>query len=302
MKFLLFADFHYYPGVFRAGSREHLHTMQQAALREGCDFIIHAGDFAHWPDRDRDLPTEYRNFSLPSYHVLGNHDADRNSLARTLEIYAMPSPYYYFDCKGYRMICCDSNYYLEDGQYVHFENKNNWRDGLSAHHIPPEQLRWLEAAIRTSPHPCVIISHASPERPGSMQNGPEVMALIAEANARRPGSVLMYINGHHHTDNLRIFENVCYFDVNSAFYYYLPNPHTCYGPELESAWRGIGQTITYTEPLYAVVELCGRRIDIRSTTSELLCGVTPEMTGHKAYSSCGREILPRMQSASFTLE
>ena len=45
MKFLLFSDLHYEPGLWDGGTWEDLHILQTHAEEESCDFIIHAGDF-----------------------------------------------------------------------------------------------------------------------------------------------------------------------------------------------------------------------------------------------------------------
>jgi len=49
MKFLMFADWHHAPGKFPGRSIEDLHLIQRRAEEEGCEFIIHAGDFCHGP-------------------------------------------------------------------------------------------------------------------------------------------------------------------------------------------------------------------------------------------------------------
>ena len=75
MKFLLFADFHYYPEVFLGCTMTDLQTIQAHAEAEGCDFIIHAGDFCHGPARFPEIVRAYNEFHIPSYHCIGNHDA-----------------------------------------------------------------------------------------------------------------------------------------------------------------------------------------------------------------------------------
>ena len=96
MKFLLFADLHYFPGVWYRGTWDYLKEMQACAEREGCDFIIHAGDFCHGPSQEHtaDFVKAYNDFHIPSYHCLGNHDADRTSYEETVCLYNMPNGYY----------------------------------------------------------------------------------------------------------------------------------------------------------------------------------------------------------------
>ena len=94
MKFLLFADFHYAPHKFLSGEFEELKEIQEAAERENCDFIIHAGDFCNAPKHYKEFVDAYNDFHIPSYHCIGNHEAGSNTFADTLEVYKMASPYY----------------------------------------------------------------------------------------------------------------------------------------------------------------------------------------------------------------
>ena len=301
MKFLLFADFHHYPHVFICGTHEHLHEMQRRAEAEGCDFIIHAGDYTHGPSEFPDIVKEYNDFHIPSYHILGNHDSDRTPLSETLQLYNMPAGYYYFDCKGYRIIVCDPNYYRDGEEFVHYELKNYFAHGPERDWMPPEQLAWLEKTVDEAPGRCILISHESFERANGVKNREEVQRILRDANAKTPGKVILCINGHHHTDFIRILDNICYFDVNSTCYHYLRKPHECYPPELVAEKRGVNQTLAYTDPLYAVVTVEGSSITIKGTTSSTYMGLTAADTGNDSYDGCGRCIDATCQSAHIEL-
>ena len=185
MKFLMFSDFHCYPGVFKAGTPEDLRMLQRRAVEESCAFLLHAGDLCHGPELVPELMAVCDNSPLPLYHCLGNHDTDSTSLARTLEYYHMPGGYYFFDEGGYRFIICDPNYYLLDGEYIHFDLGNYYAHNALRHHMPPEQLAWLEKTITASPWPCILVSHESFERETSgVQNYADVRRIINEANRR----------------------------------------------------------------------------------------------------------------------
>ncbi|MBR7182348.1 MAG: metallophosphoesterase, partial [Clostridia bacterium] len=237
MKFLLFADLHYFPEVFYKASREDITEIQQAALREGCDFIIHAGDFCHGPTQAHTVEAvrAYNEFSIPSYHCLGNHDADRSTYEETIAAYNMPDGHYFFDCKGYRIIVLNPNFFKLGEEYIHYSQGNYFGHAAARDWVPPEQLAWLEETIAAAPHPCILISHESFERSDGVQNRQQVLDIINRANAKRPNSVLMCINGHHHRDHLRILDNVAYFEVNSSVFEYVPNRHPLYPDELNKA-------------------------------------------------------------------
>ena len=54
MKFLLFADLHHTIGGYPGRAEGALELFLDVAKREGCEFIIHAGDFCHGPTLVKD--------------------------------------------------------------------------------------------------------------------------------------------------------------------------------------------------------------------------------------------------------
>ena len=302
MKFLMFSDFHCYPGVFKAGTPEDLRMLQHRAVEESCAFLLHAGDLCHGPELVPELMAVCDDSPLPLYHCLGNHDTDSTSLARTLECYHMPGGYYFFDEGGYRFIICDPNYYLLDGEYIHFDLGNYYAHNALRHHMPPEQLAWLEKTITASPWPCILVSHESFERETSgVQNYADVRRIINEANRRKPHSVLLCINGHNHRDNLRILDGVCYWDLNSTSYDWIDVPHRLYPEELYEQYRLIGNTVIYNDLLYAIVELEDTTIRIRGMESSMYLGVSRQHTDNPLLDAMGRPVSPTIQSVCLTL-
>jgi len=303
MKFLLFADLHHHPGVFMGGTWDDLALMQRRAEEENCDFIIHAGDFCHGPSNVPEYTRAYNDFHIPSYHVLGNHDTDDTPLDETLQLYKMPAAHYYFDCGGYRIIATDPNYYLLEGKYIHYDMGNYYAYGSYRDYMPPEQLAWLEKTIAESPYPCIIISHSSFERlADGVKNQMDVQRIINDANRRNPHSVLMCINGHHHRDNIRILENVCYLDMNSVSFDWVNEAHDCYPEDLCREIRLMNHTVVYNDPLYAVITLDGNRITIEGTESTMFMGINREHTTNPVCDRSGRPVVPKVQSANITLD
>lgn len=301
MKFLLFADMHCHRS-WPIHSTNELDIMQARAREEGCDFIIHAGDLCFHAEAIADFIRQYNAFQIPSYHALGNHDSDRTPLETVLKLYSMPHNYYYFDCKGYRIIVLDPNYYRSGDGYIHY-NLGDYGDGDLHGWLPPDQLKWLEETIASAPGPCLLISHESLEREADgIHNRLQVQRIINEANAKRPHSVLMCINGHYHTDHIRILDNVCYFDVNSAVGMWVPKSHDLYPQELCNAYRGYRNLICYDPlPVYCIVTVEGSSITIHGTKGGLLKGVTREMTGNGILDPAGRPTTGSIQSARITL-
>ena len=85
MKFLLFSDLHHGAVRFPGRAEGSLEIFYDAAKREGCDFIIHAGDLCGGPTEVRDYVEKYNSLDIPTYHCIGNHDADHSSYAEVLE-------------------------------------------------------------------------------------------------------------------------------------------------------------------------------------------------------------------------
>lgn len=303
LKFLVFSDFHYEPGVFLCTGLAGLSEMQRRAEEEGCDFIMQLGDLCHGVSAVPELLEAYNGFHIPSYHALGNHDAEHDSFADTVRAYGMPHNYYYFDVKGYRMIVLDPNYYEQDGACVHFE-LCNWRDhGDTRDTLPPEQVAWLERTISESPYPCVLLSHQSFERVDGVRNRAQVLDIIDAANRRRRGSVLLCINGHYHRDNIRILNGVCYLDLNSASVDWVEKSHYSFPSQLHEQVKKLHHLVVFERPLYAVVTLEGSTIDIKGTESPMLYGVDyKKATGSDCYDRCGRPFTQSIQSAKITLE
>ncbi len=303
MKFLLFSDFHHYPGVFKAGTLDDMRLLQRRAVEENCAFLMHAGDLCHGPDLVPELIGLCDASPVPTRHCLGNHDSDATSLARTLKAYHIPTEgYYFFDEGGYRFVICDPNYYLLDGKYIHFDRGNYYAHNSLRHYMSPEQLVWLEETIDASPWPCILVSHESFERENSgVKNYAAVRKIINAANHKKPHSVLLCINGHNHRDNLRILDGVCYWDMNSTSYDWIDNPHRLYPAELYEQYSLIGNTVIYNDLLYAIVELDGTTIRIHGMESTMFMGINREHTDNAIFDTMGRPVSPTIQSACITL-
>ncbi|MFA5522726.1 MAG: metallophosphoesterase [Tissierellales bacterium] len=301
MKFSIFADIHHYPEVFMGGTYEDLDFIEARAIKEGCSFVIQAGDFTHKPAAATDYIKRYNNFKIPTYHCLGNHDTDRTPLEETLKLYNMDKGYYFFDKEGYRFIICDTNYYLLDGQYIHYDMGNYYSQKGNLDWMPPSQIKWLEETINLSANPCVIISHQSFERCNGVKNREEVQKIINEANKKKPNSVIMCINGHYHRDNLRVIDNVLYFDLNSASFDWIDNPHDKYPESLSKEHAKASNTLIYNDPIHAVISLEGNKINILGMESSMFMGINREHTDNPVYDPAGRRVTPRVQSAKISL-
>lgn len=303
VRFCVFADIHYYPGTYPNSTVSWLRRILDHAKAEKCDFVMQLGDFCHHPAKDAEYVATFRDCGIPAYHVIGNHDDDGNSHEETLRAYGLSRGHYSFDCKGFRFVVMDPNYiHWKDGRIEHYSNQNYFQktkdDAIS--YVPPEQLAWLAETLETSPHPCVICSHQSFERPkgSACSNHQEVRDVLDAANRRHPGRVLMAMNGHHHCDYLRILENIVYFDVNSATFQWLGSKffHDKYPEDYKKANSQACRILGWDDPLHAIVTLTpGGKVSIRGIQSRFSHGVSPEDVGFGA-DGCGRLTTPRIQS------
>ena len=301
MKFLLFSDLHHYPGVFDGGTEEDLKIIQKAAEDNGCEFIIHAGDFCHGPSLVPDYVKAYNEFHIPSYHCLGNHDTDKTPRDETLKAYGMPSDRYFFDYGGYRIVVTNPNYYRDGEEYIPYSMSNYYPHAATRETMPPEQIAWLKETVESSPYPCILLSHPSFERPDGVKNREEVLKVIDEANRKKPHSVLMCINGHHHRDFVRILNGVLYWDMNSVSYDWVPVKHNFYPPERCEEIRLLSNTLVYNDPLFAIVTVEGTTVTSQGVESSMYLGVTRDMTENDPYGKAGRPVTPTVQSFRITL-
>lgn len=317
LKVCVFADLHFTPGIYTNDTPEFLEKILARAARERCDMVIHLGDMVQNVSEKpvRELVEMYNSFSIPTYHVIGNHEQDGTFHEETLEAYKLKRAYYSFVKGGFRFVVLDPNYFCNiPGKYIHHSKGNYFHRSIisTINWIPPEQLEWLKATLDESREPCVVLSHQSFERGpnGAMvSNAEEVRAIFNAANAKAPGKVRLVVNGHMHIDHMRILDNIAYWDVNSANMYYFGERQNAYPKEYLAAHAGApytlgdcSETLGWKEPLSAILTLHRNgRIQIEGSSSEWLFDVTPDMAGLWNYDKSDRFIAPVIKSADFTL-
>lgn len=302
MKFLLFSDMHYGPGIFEGGRYEDLDEINEAAKSSGCDFIIHAGDLFQGEPTSYDFVRRYNSLDVPTYHCLGNHDTDESSFDDILELYHMPNNYYYFDCAGYRIVVLDPNYMYLDGEYVHYSLRNYYHKHPIRDYIPPCQLAWLEKILDESPYPTLLISHESIERHADgLKNRDAVLDVINRANKKNPGRVIAAFNGHYHRDYIRILDGVLYMDVNSASFDYISCAHDKFPQGMRDTMSEVDHTLIYNDPLYAIITLEGNSIDIKGVESSFFMGVDSKESGNPLYDKDARPATAKISSLKVTL-
>ncbi|MBQ1186206.1 MAG: metallophosphoesterase [Clostridia bacterium] len=241
IKFSVFSDFHYKFGMYIA-SVENFNTIMEKAKNNNVDFVIHGGDFCNDYIGSPELINTYMASDQKVYGIYGNHELESNdnSMAfvtpkltndnnviwgtesKTIE--DGTKAYYYFDFNGFRMIFTDTNYSYNEGKKLWEHNYTCSygppKGNIKFNSLGPEQLKWLETVVFDAADKglhCIIVSHDSFSNFwGSSADTDSVREIFSKANTMKKGTVLMAINGHHHTNRLAKVDNIVFLNVNCA--------------------------------------------------------------------------------------
>ena len=309
IRFTVFADLHYKKHMYAATPSAMLDPIIERAHASGSDFIVHAGDLCNDYKGSPELLSRLldNKYALPVYGVFGNHELE--SSGNTLDSVTpkltnrpvIGKNYYYFDCKGYRFVCLDTNYSLLDGEWVH-NTEASWgapKGSELQNSLAPEQLAWLEEVLTDAKRQelrVITVSHA--EFSGFNSPSPDagkVRELFAKVNEKRR-TVVLAINGDYHTDHLYERDGVYYFDCNTVQNgYWMPQTEQHYLPGQTYAFEDyqdgklIGteqldlttlvqakNTWFFTKPLSAVITISGDSINIEGSETEWMYGLHPD--------------------------
>ncbi|MBR2642464.1 MAG: metallophosphoesterase [Lentisphaeria bacterium] len=287
LKFTVFSDLHHHPAWYKADAPERLTAIQERALESGSEFILHLGDFSHKPSACPDLIRQFREFPLPGYFVLGNHEFDIDSYETVLQSMGLDAGYYFFDHGGFRFIVLDENYFSDfPGICFHYSERNYFDHPAGRDWMPQEEIQWLRETVQSSPYPCILASHApivyAPSERGGMKCGQEVDEIIRGSRGT-PGEVILCLNGHHHRSGLDVINGVPRLDVNSASFNWVPVPHDLF-PEKEwyHIYECLGNMIIFEKPVSAEIILDPetRTIEVIGTGGDFLHGISTEISGN----------------------
>ncbi len=198
--------------------RDSLDKLAECVARmnaERVDFLIELGDFK---DQNRP-PVEaatlshvekveavFQRFGGPTYHVLGNHDADSISKAQFLARVENTGidagrRYYAFDVRGIHCIVLDANYNADGADYDH--GNFVWTDT----NIPAHELDWLRADLAAARRPAIVFVHQLLDGTGSdyVNNAAEVREILQDS-----GRVLAVFQGHRHQGGYSDIDGIHY--------------------------------------------------------------------------------------------
>lgn len=191
--------------------RETLDKLAEAATQFAQDrvaFTVELGDLIDAADSvDVELgylKTVNREFSAISkerHYVLGNHCVDTLNKDEFLGEVGQPKSFYSFDRNDFHFVVLDSCFRSDGTPYG---RKNfQWTDA----NIPPHELEWLEADLKSNPKPTLVFAHQRLDVSNhyGVKNGGEVRKVL-EAS----GKVLAVLQGHSHQNDLNEIGGIHY--------------------------------------------------------------------------------------------
>lgn len=247
IKLALLADLHY---GLAPDALERLDTFMGAVDAKKPDLMFQLGDFHYGVDAEPCIRL-WDQFVGPKYHVLGNHDMDKVTKDRMVEVLGMPSAYYSFVFEGWHFIVVDRNHLrTPDGKYIDYAKANFYVDRELRGFADPEQLEWLKEELTKNELPTLVFSHQglgmeTAEKAG-LQNSQlgaaaAIEAVLGDANRSGRRKVRACFCGHHHIDRYNKRDGIHYLWINSASYHWVGEAY--------------GRMAAYRDPLFAFASL-----------------------------------------------
>lgn len=270
VRFAIASDFHA-PDI--PDGEHRVATFIKAANDEKVDFIIELGDFCRLDSASQVYRDLWNSFPGGKYHVIGNHDMDRYTFEEYTQGMNMPARYYSFDQGDFHFIVLDGNNLFDGKKYTHYARANYYVDAKKRAHIDPEQMDWLKKDLAATNKRCILFSHQSIEE--ALNNGAEVRKIL-EAENQRAGfkKVVMAFGGHNHSNYSKEINGITYVQINSASYVWIGEPTQTekrYSKEINDRFGGILKySMTYTEPLYAIITLNSKGATLKGTDAEFV--------------------------------
>lgn len=323
VKIAFFSDLHYKKGMY-ASTVEDIETIIERAHDNDVDFIMHGGDFCNdYSDAPEMVNRLINNkYGYKFYGVYGNHELEGpNSMEDVTPLITNDkdviwgtddgsfdpyTAYYYFECKGIRFVCLDTNYSFNptlDGYEHNGPGSYGPPAGNSGtNSLGPRQLEWLEKVLLDAAEKsikCVVLSHAgfSYKFEASCCDLAKVREIFDRVNSVKKGTVIASLNGHWHANCHEFSNDILYFNFNTVRNIcWLPaqNPHYVEGHNFkyteydkdgnatESYIRPLSDlwmspNTWYSEdPLNAIVTIdTDGGIEIEGCESKWLYGITP---------------------------
>ena len=144
----LIADLHF--GNLAPDGIERFKVFRKAVENEKPDHMVQLGDFCFGEPAAKKLMDEWKAIKTDKYHVLGNHDMDKDTKASIQKFWGMEKRYYDFDQNGWKFIVLDMNHLKKGDEYIPYGNANFYVDASMRTWADPEQLTWLNKTLAES--------------------------------------------------------------------------------------------------------------------------------------------------------
>jgi predicted phosphodiesterase len=224
-RFGIVTDSHY-ADADTIGSRYYRHSLAKLTEcvelmnTQKVDFLIELGDFKDQnnpPVEQRTIKNlravekVFQKFNGPTYHVLGNHDADSISKEQFLTNIENTNidpakNHYSFDFNGVHFIILDANYRTDGTDYDH--GNFDWTDA----NIPPAELNWLRQDLAAARRGAIVFIHQLLDGTGSVyvNNAADIRRILEQS-----GKVQVVFQGHHHSGSYSRIEGIHYYTLKA---------------------------------------------------------------------------------------
>ena len=243
----LIADLHF--GNLAPDGIERFKVFRQAVENEKPDHLVQLGDFCFGEPAAKKLMDEWNAIKTDKYHVLGNHDMDKDTKASIQKFWGMEKRYYDFDQNGWKFIVLDMNHLKKGDAYIPYGNANFYVNPGMRTWADPEQLAWLDKTLAESTLPVIVYTHQPiGHRPDSPQQRPKFAILKKHTSKPSRPKVRAVICGHQHDGWHREIDRVHHVCINSASY----------------LWED-GRPWPYEEALFTFMEIKGGHLTLTGT-------------------------------------
>lgn len=256
--------------------------------QEKVDFIISLGDFCPINTHSDPIVKLWNDFEGLKYHVLGNHDMDGNSKDEAVTYLSMPSPYYSFDNNNYHFIVTDTNCLYIDDKEMDYDHGNYYSHPKQIDWFSKSQLEWLKNDLQQTEKKTIVFSHQYLGDPiFGVKNAAAVTDILQEAKDTQGNQrVIACINGHHHTDGVKIIGGIYYINMNSMSFFYMNSDIkiTRFSEAISNKFPILRETAPYRDPLFTIFEVSPDIISCMECISEFV-GPSPLESGHCGHFS-----------------
>lgn len=228
-----------------------LEVFIEQAQKRKVDFIIQMGDFCFAEIKNKEFLNIWETYKGPKYHILGNHDMDKNTKSEMLDFWGMPKTYYSYDFGGYHFIVLDANFLYQDNKFVDYAHANFYVDNSLRTFINDAQIEWFKTDLTTTKLPTIVFSHQSLWH--SVKNRFVLQKIMEEQKDK----VICCLSGHSHLDFHHEQNDINYIGINSMSYQWSQKYTTSkrFPKKLYKLYGNLPHIAGYKDPLYAFATL-----------------------------------------------